>query len=116
MATNEVYAPGVTTLNCVPTAPTTVDSGDPVLLGKLPGVALTDEDSDGNATIAISGVFQLSVKGEDGSGNSAVAAGDILYYDSDVINKDVTNGTRFGYALGAVTSGSTSTIDVLIGY
>ncbi|GII87069.1 hypothetical protein Ssi03_50590 [Sphaerisporangium siamense] len=97
------------------TAPTTPNSGDPVLYGQLPGVALIDEQADGLTTIALDGVFRLPVKGETTT-NAAVNAGDILYYDSGVINKDSSNGVRFGYALDAVASGATTTIGVLVGY
>lgn len=119
MATNRVYERGCQIpLAC--TAPTTPSSGDPVLFGQLPGVALTDEDTvTGLTTVQTDGVFDLSVKGENNAGNVAVTAGDILYYDSAAtvkINKDNTNGVRFGYALEDVTSGATATIKVKIGY
>lgn len=100
-------------------SPTTPASGDPVVYGKIPGVALAAEDAAGLTTIALDGQFTLSVKGEDASGNSAVAAGDILYYEAGQtppINKDATNGVRFGYAMGAVSSGATTTIAVEVGY
>ena len=93
-------------------------SGDPVRTGQRPGVALTNEDANGQTTCAENGVFSLSVKGVDGSGNVAVADGDILYYvdaDTPVLSKKAT-GVRFGYARGAVTSGGTATIPVEVGY
>lgn len=101
------------------TAPTTPASGDPVLCGQIPGVALADEDADGVTTVALDGVFDLSVKGENAGGNNAVAAGDILYYEAGQtppLNKDATNGVRFGYARAAVSSGATTTIPVEVGY
>lgn len=105
------------------TAPATPTSGDPVLLGQIPGVALTDEGEGGNdsgeITIDTGGVYNLSVKGENASGNSAVAIGDIIYYEAGQtppLNKDATNGVRFGYAFGAVGSGQTATIPVKVGY
>lgn len=100
-------------------APTTPSSGDPVLCGQIPGVALEDEDTNGSTTVALDGVFALSVKGENAGGNNAVAVGDILYYEAGQtppINKDSTNGVRFGYALAAVSSGATATINVRVGY
>ncbi|GAA0403023.1 hypothetical protein GCM10009530_63750 [Microbispora corallina] len=100
------------------TDPATPASGDPVLVGQLPGVAIITEGSDGLATIKTNGVATLSVKGVDGGGNSAVAVGDIIYYvtaDTPKLSKKNT-GVRFGYALDAVTSGSTATIRVKIGY
>lgn len=120
MATNQVHTDNeLGTLRVVCSQPTTPASGDPVLFGQVPGVALTDEASDGTTTIATKGVFALSVQGADGAGNAAIAAGDILYYDSAAtvkVNKDSTNGVRFGYALSAVSSGATSTINVKVGY
>lgn len=114
MATNNVHM-WHRSLRVQCTAPTTPSSGDPVLYGQIPGVALTDEDADGYTTIALDGVWDLQVKGETTT-DAAVNAGDILYYDSGVINKDSSNGIRFGYALAGVSSGATSTIPVLIGY
>jgi predicted RecA/RadA family phage recombinase len=101
------------------TAPATPASGDPVICGQIPGVALADEDAAGLTTVALDGVFDLAVEGVIDGGNSAVAKGDILYYDSAAtvkVNKDVTNGVRFGYALGTVASAATGTIPVEIGY
>ena len=118
MAKNTVYMWN-RSLPLVCTAPATPQSGDPVLCGQIPGVALTTEDSNGVTTVALDGVFDLPVKGEGSGGNTAVAAGDILYYEAGQtppINKDATSGVRFGYALGAVTSGATATIPVLGGY
>lgn len=120
MATNEVIAPR-DTLSLACTHPTTPEAGGPVIFGVLPGVALTKEGEGGNksteATVALDGVFKLSVKGADGSGNAAVTAGDRLYYKSDatpVINKN-SGGVPFGIALEGVGSGSTATIKVKVG-
>lgn len=118
MAKNTVYM-WTESLPLECTAPTTPQSGDPVLCGQIPGVALTTEDENGVTTVALNGVFDLSVKGEGASGNAAVAVGDILYYEAGQtppINKDSTNGVRFGYALAAVSSGATATIPVRVGY
>lgn len=106
-------------LSQVATQPATPASGDPVLVGQIPGVALIDEEADGAVTVDTGGVYALSVGGETNAGaGSAVAVGDILYYDSaatPVINKDTT-GVRFGYALGTVASAGTGTINVKVGY
>lgn len=99
------------------TDPTTPASGDPVLVGQIPGVALVAEDAAGLTTIALDGAFNLSVKGVDGSGNSAVAVGDAIYYvtgDTPKLSKK-TSGVLFGYALGTVGSSSTGTITVEVG-
>lgn len=95
-----------------------VVSGQPVVAGQLPGVALISV-TDSKVTVAHEGVFNLSVEGANNAGNVAVAVGDILYYDTAAtvkINKDNTNGVRFGYALAAVGSGATATIAVKLGY
>jgi predicted RecA/RadA family phage recombinase len=101
----------------LPVASGTV-SGAPVAVGQIPGVALTDRDANGNATVHTAGVYDLTVNGVDGSGNAAVAAGDILYYVSgDTIKlSKKTSGVRFGYAMGALSSGASGTIPVKIGY
>lgn len=118
MATNIVHEDGDQIYLAV-TQPATPVSGDPVLVGQLPGVALTDEQADGKTTIKTDGTAKLSVKGET-TVNAAIAAGDIVYYDSAAtphkINADSTNGVRYGYALEAVASGATTTILVKIGY
>lgn len=121
MATNEVIAP-TKHRSLVCSDPTTPAAGDPVVCGQIPGVALRAEYTDGplsgETTVALDGVFNLSVKGVDGSGNSAVAKGDILYYvaaDTPKLSKKAT-GVRFGYAAATVGSSSTATIAVEIGY
>lgn len=117
MAKNRIYAEAKQ-LSVAVTDPATPASGDPVIVGQLPGVALTGKRSDGTTTVAFEGVFELSVRGVDGVGNSAVAVGDILYYvaaDTPKLSKKNT-GVRFGYALGSVGAGATATIPVKIGY
>jgi predicted RecA/RadA family phage recombinase len=89
--------------------------GDAGLVGDRPCVLLTDQDSAGYATVKFNGSFRLPVKGEDGSGNSAIAVNGGVYYDSAAtvkINKDATNGVRYGTAVEAVGSGETKTIVV----
>lgn len=93
-------------------------SGDPVVVGQIPGVAVVDRDSAGNATVQMDGSYVISVKGIDAGGNSAVAVGDILYHtqaDTPKVSKKNT-GVRFGYALDAVVSAATTTIRVKVGY
>lgn len=122
MATNLVQNEG-RYISGAASYPATPASGNPVLLGQIPGVALTDEGEGGNAsgevTIDTGGIYNLSVQGVNNSGNSAVAVGDILYYEAGQtppINKDGTSGVRFGYALGTVDAGATATIAVKVGY
>jgi len=111
MTTNMIYKKGDVLEIAVPSG---ITSGDPVVVGNLTGVALTDRDSDGNASVKFNGVFDLSVEAIDGSGNSAVAVGDVIYWttgDDPVLNKK-TSGTIYGVALEAITAGSTDTINV----
>lgn len=99
--------------------PTTPASGDPVRFGEITGIALTDESGGGNATGETTVFFgdfvgNFSVKGVDGSGNSAVAVGDSIYYvdaDTPKLSKK-TAGYFFGIARATVGSGSTATISV----
>src|SRR5262245_10653840 len=94
--------------------PTTPASGDPIRYGELVGVALTAERADGKTSVQFEGVFDLSVRGVDAGGNSAVAEGDKLFYvdaDTPPISKKVA-GRPVGVAMGAVTSGATATIPV----
>jgi hypothetical protein len=97
--------------------PATPVKGDPVRYGEMCGTALTDEDSAGLTTMLFQPhLTEFSVKGIDGSGNIAVAAGDNLYYtdaDTPPISKKAT-GRYIGKADEAVTSGATATIDVLV--
>ena len=117
MAENIIFEDG-DQLSVVVTDPTTPASGDPVRMGARCGVALTAERADGTTTVKFDGVADLSVKGVNGAGNSAVAVGDELFYtdgDTPKINKKTT-GVHFGWALEAITSGSTDTIRVKVGY
>lgn len=96
-----------------------VDSNEPVTVGNaLRGVALTDYDSgDGKAAIAMEGVFDLSVQAVDDAGNSAVAVGDRLFFAGTTtpwLSKK-KSGKFFGIALETVTTGTTATIQVLVG-
>lgn len=107
-------------INAACTSPAAPKSGDPVLVGQIPGVAVTDEGDGGNAatetTVCTKGIFDLSVKGHNGSAGGAVGVGALIYYKSTatpVLNLD-SSGVAFGYALEAVDSGDTATIKVLV--
>lgn len=116
MATNKVHDEGTQ----IVVVQASRVSGDPMVVGQIPGVALTSSESGtNNVTMQTDGVFRLSVKGENAGGNNAVAIGDILYYEAGQtppLNKDATNGVRYGYALDAVASGATTNIRVKVGY
>lgn len=115
MATN-LRIKDATRISVVCSHPTTPAANDPVLFGSFcTGVALTDERTNGTTTVDFGmSVWDLSVKGVDGSGNSAVAVGDAIFYnsaDTPVLNKK-TAGVFFGFALEVVGSGETDTINV----
>lgn len=92
----------------------------PVLYGQRPGVALTDERADGTTTVSFKGVYLLNAEAvDDVPAADPIAAGDILYYDDAAvikINKDATNGVRFGYADSALAGGSSGNVRVILGY
>lgn len=91
--------------------------GDPVLVGKLPGVALIDRQSDGQATVDTHGAYRLPVKAIDSEGNSAIAIGEDLYFDSGSIPKISKSaaGTYYGKALAEVAEGEEASIPVRLG-
>lgn len=105
-------------LSVAATNPTTPLTGQPLRLGVLTGVAQIDEGTDvANETTADFGQFvaDVSVKGINDSGNSAVAIGDLIYYvdaDTPKLSKKAS-GYLFGIALETVGSGSTDTINVM---
>lgn len=97
----------------------TVTSGSPVNVGSggLHGTALQDIANGATGSVAIRSTHVKThpVKGIDGGGNSAVAVGDKLYWDgSSAFYDKKTTGTLVGYANGAVTSGATTTIEIII--
>ena len=89
-------------------------SGDFEMVGDLAAVLLEDSDDNNEAVCAVTGVYELTVDGQAASSTSAVSVGDKLYWDSgdSQINKDSSNGTFMGHALGTVSGGGTSTIPV----
>lgn len=119
MARNIVFDP-VGTLS-LPVPENTLPGVALVIFGLIPAVTLTGEGEGGNAalhaTCAINPAYvvDLAVKGEDGAGNAAVSIGETVYVDTDgEVNVDLTNGTAYGIALEAVSSGATTTIRVFL--
>lgn len=101
MATNEVYrdADHLT----VPVV-TGTKSGDPVIVGALPGVAQTDRDSDGQATVWFTGAHRFTVDG------AITAVGQPVYFQGDgtsrntTLSTTATSNTLFGHALETKTA------------
>ena len=115
MAKNEVF----TRLKLVlEQAKASKTSGAPVLIGDqgLHGVCLTDTDADGDVQVDVGlCVYDIPVKGHNGTGNVAVDVGDKVYYTEGEAFLDVDPAaTFFGYALEAVASGATTTVQVLV--
>lgn len=79
-------------------------SGGPVIAGMLPGVALTDRDSAGNASVQVGdGVFNVSVTG------AIASVGLPVYITSATGALVVAPGTGiqlFGHALATKSSGA----------
>lgn len=122
----------VTRIGVVATDPASPTSGSPCRFGsKVVGVAEGDMDSTTSITVLNTDcIAELSVKAVDGGGNSAVAAGDVLYYvdgDTPKLSKK-TSGVAFGIAYGnaltdngadtrtgtLITAGQTANIRVLV--
>lgn len=104
--------------------PTTVKSGDPVLIGTLPAVAMDDYNAqNGGTTFRFAGVFALTVIAATVVSpvtGSAVKPGDKIYASGTLdattnITTDLTlskasGGVQFGsYAGTGITSGVTDT-------
>jgi predicted RecA/RadA family phage recombinase len=108
MATNREFADG-DQLAVVVTHPTTPNSGDPVRVGALCGVALTDEDEDtGLTTVQFDGVFRLSV-----TAATAITPGSVIHYDdaagpgTGVLSNDATGSDGvIGVSLDSLASGT----------
>jgi len=113
MATNQIYDSDKAKQLALP-VPSGVVSGDPVLIGDaLVGVALTDRDADGEATVALGGAFDLEVVA-----GAAMAVGDLVYIDDATSRtlSDTNTGVRFGYLLEVIAGASTVTVTVKVGY
>lgn len=113
--TNKLYD-GVLLLVTVPSGKV---AGDPVVVNGRPGVCVTSRNATtGKATVEFQplAIYNLSVKGVNDAGNSAVAAGEKLYLDADdaFLSKKAAGNQLFGLALAAVESGATTTIEVAV--
>ena len=91
-----------------------VNGGDPVNVGVLVGVAMTDASA---ATDLISidteGIWFLNVYAQNAQGPSAVAIGDQLYVTASVVSK-IATGVLFGWALSVVAQGTTAVCAVKV--
>ncbi|GEM_PF-1836793 len=98
------------------TAPAALDSGDVFQVGTIIAVAVADAESGAEVEGKRTGVFDLSVKGINDDGGSAVSIGDHLYFvngDTPKVSKKIS-GNFAGFAMETVDSGTTATINVLL--
>lgn len=93
-------------------------SGDPLVIGQLPCVAVVDKSAwtVGDASVQTDGSWSFNVHGLDSGGNHALAVGDLVYLQNDGTLSANTGGKRFGYVLAAVNSGATTLTEVKVGY
>lgn len=119
MALNQHYNDGVqfTVPTSAVDAPAEPTSGDAVLVGDMPAVALTDpgntHDGESRITVKTNGVYHQPVEAADG----AVAVGDLVYITATGgLTNAATGNSRYGYALGPVAGAATAEIPVKIGY
>lgn len=92
-------------------------SGQPIILGDngLAGICLEDIANAATGSVRLQGVVDYPVKGHDGSAAAAVAIYDKVYYTAGEAFADVdSSATLLGYALEAVSSGATTTVNVLL--
>jgi predicted RecA/RadA family phage recombinase len=113
VAKNKVQTGDV--LNWTNASGSDVSSGDPIVIGNVPAVALVDIDNGDSGSVNRVGVFDLEVEGADDAGDIAVAIGDRLYQETDLTINKKASGKFFGFALETVVSGANTTINVLIG-
>lgn len=129
MATNTEYSLADSLQFAVPSS---VVSGQPLLIGKLAGVATENYNPPtgtptGQVNVQLKGAFFLTVSAVtviSPPTGSAVKPGDILYADGGTldattnvttgftIDKNASGTTIFGSALDAITSGSSAVIRV----
>jgi len=112
MADNIKYEPGWS-LDLTCTKPNEPNSGDPVRIGNLTGIALTDEDAAGKTAVNTGPfVAKFAVKANGGAG---IAIGAPIWYHDDatpVLDNVSAGGYYYGIALEAISAGQTATIRV----
>jgi len=106
MATNEVYQDA----NVIPLpVVASVVSGEVVVVGGLVGVAQTDRDADGNATVKLNGAHKLPLAATTTVGQAVyghATGGGAVTARVQLVDVTATTGTLLGYALEAVTVSS----------
>lgn len=82
-------------------------SGDPVAVGELNGVALTDRGAwtENEATCQLDGSFGFELTGP-------VAPGDAVTRDEVNAKGDASGSGTFGHAVGSLANGETAVVEV----
>lgn len=112
MAKNVKYEPGWRKAYAC-TKPDEPDSGDPVRIGNMTGIALLDEDAAGK-TVVDKGPFSAKFTVKD-NGGSGIGVGDTIWYHDDQnppLDNVPAGGYFYGYAEETVASGQTAIIEV----
>ena len=112
MAKNIKYEPGWRKAYAC-TKPDEPDSGDPVRIGNMTGIALLDEDAAGK-TVVDKGPFSAKFTVKD-NGGTGIGVGDTIWYHDDQtppLDNVPTGGYFYGYAEEAVAAGQTAIIEV----
>ena len=101
MAKNQLYPQA---RHIAVAAPNAIESGDPVIIGGLAGVAQTTAQAGETVTVWLDGSYRLPVAGRS-------KTGDIVYLDG----KTLSVASNFGPAFGVVITAdrATSTADVV---
>lgn len=110
MANNKIMRPGWrVSIAC--DAPAVPASGDPVVVGDMTGIALTDERPDGETSVDLGpAVYTIEVEETE---NAGIGVGDALYIN--LATAAVTNNPLqrfFGFALDTIPALDTATIRV----
>lgn len=124
MATNIIRDHGGSQqMSLVASNPAAPVSGDPVRMGPLTGVALTDEGDGGNPatnTTVMIGMFVADVVVDDNGGSGIAVYDQIFYHDTgtgtpttNLNNTPTAADAFFGLALETVAANGTSRIKVL---
>ena len=99
--------------NVVCSTPAAPNVGDMVLVGDLVGFALQDEDANGYTVVDFG---PKTLKGSVSAVGANITTGTAIYAsvsNGAVVLTNTATGKFVGYALGAVTSGETGTIEFL---
>ena len=112
MAKNVKYEPGWRKAYAC-TTPDEPDSGDPVRIGNMTGIALLDKDAAGK-TVVDKGPFSAKFTVKD-NGGSGIGVGDTIWYHDNQappLDNVPAGGYFYGYAEEAVANGKTAIIEV----